>query len=161
MQSACTVSQQFHHVLNAVLRLHSLLLAKPVPILADSSCARWKLFEGCLGTLDGTYIDVRVPAEDRARYRIRKGSVSVNVLVVCDREMRFLYVLAGWESNYYLVDSGYRNGEGFLSPYQGIRRGSGDEEFREYLGTVDSNSIWNTWRDEMAKSMNNEWRGIP
>ncbi|KAL0433155.1 UNVERIFIED_CONTAM: hypothetical protein Slati_2649800 [Sesamum latifolium] len=36
-----------------------------------------------------------------------------------------------------------------------------DEDSAEYLGTVDSNPIWNTWRDEMAKSMYNEWRGIP
>ncbi|KAL0291703.1 UNVERIFIED_CONTAM: hypothetical protein Scaly_2625100 [Sesamum calycinum] len=74
--------------------------------------------EGCLGALDGTYIDVR--------------------------DMRFIYVLAGWgasaangrvlrdaithptdlkipRGNYYLVDSGYNNGEGFLSPYGGVR----------------------------------------
>ncbi|KAL0345948.1 UNVERIFIED_CONTAM: hypothetical protein Sradi_4426100 [Sesamum radiatum] len=39
--------------------------------------------------------------------------------------------------------------------------GSGDEEFGEYLGTIDSYLIWNTWRDEIAKSMYNEWRDIP
>ncbi|KAL0458896.1 UNVERIFIED_CONTAM: hypothetical protein Slati_0516800 [Sesamum latifolium] len=89
MRSARTVRQHFHHVLTAVLRLGSLLLAKPIPVSADSSCARWKWFEGCLGALDGTYIDVRVPVEDRARYRTRKG--------------------------------GYSNGEGFLSPYRGVR----------------------------------------
>ncbi|KAL0295082.1 UNVERIFIED_CONTAM: hypothetical protein Sradi_6853600 [Sesamum radiatum] len=77
--------------------------------------------QGCLGALDGTYIDVRVKAEDRARYRTRKGSIAVNVLGVCDRDMRFIYVLVGWEGNYYLVDGGYSNGEGFLSPYRGVR----------------------------------------
>ncbi|KAL0459107.1 UNVERIFIED_CONTAM: hypothetical protein Slati_0537900 [Sesamum latifolium] len=256
MRSARTVSQHFHHVLIAVLRLHSLLLAKPVPISADSSCWKWGVWE-----LDGTYIDVRVSAEDRARYRTRKGSVSVNVLGVCDSEMRFIYVLVGWEGsaadrrvlrdavsrpnglkiprgNSYLVDSGYSKGEGFLSPYRGVRyhlkeydtgrnspqnheeffnmkhasarnviertfgllkarwailrspafysikiqnriimaccllhnyirqemaddpieqlltdEGSEDEDFGEYLGTVDSNPIWNIWRDEMAKSI--------
>ncbi|KAL0437599.1 UNVERIFIED_CONTAM: hypothetical protein Sradi_0467800 [Sesamum radiatum] len=177
------------------------------------------MLKGCLGALDGTYIDVRVPVEDRASYRTRKGSVSVNVLGVCDREMCFIYVLAGWEGNYYLVDSGYSNREGFLSPYKGVRyhlkewdsrrnslqnhveffnmkhasardviertfellkarwpfseemtidpieqvltdEGFGEEDSGEYLGTVDSNPIWNTWRDEMAKSIYNEWRGI-
>ncbi|KAL0443863.1 UNVERIFIED_CONTAM: hypothetical protein Slati_2109000 [Sesamum latifolium] len=121
MRSARTVSQHFHHVLIAVLRLGSLLLAKPVPVSADNSCARWKWFEGCLGALDVTYIDVRVPAEDRARYHTSKGSVSLNVLGVCDREMHFIYILAGWEGNYYLVDSSYSNGEEFLSPYMGVR----------------------------------------
>ncbi|KAL0304724.1 UNVERIFIED_CONTAM: hypothetical protein Sangu_3068100 [Sesamum angustifolium] len=55
--------------------------------------------QGCLGALDGTYIDVRVKAEDRARYRTRKGSIAVNVLGVCDRDMRFIYVLVGWEGS--------------------------------------------------------------
>ncbi|KAL0328121.1 UNVERIFIED_CONTAM: hypothetical protein Scaly_2244700 [Sesamum calycinum] len=53
--------------------------------------------QGSLGALDGTYIDVRVKIEDRARYRTRKGSITVNVLGVCDRDMRFIYVLVGWE----------------------------------------------------------------
>ncbi|KAL0298213.1 UNVERIFIED_CONTAM: hypothetical protein Scaly_3070200 [Sesamum calycinum] len=71
-------------------------------------------------------------------------ALAVNVLGVCDRDMRFIYVLVGWEGsaadsrvlrdaitrptglkiprgNYYLVDGGYSNGEGFLSPYRGVR----------------------------------------
>ncbi|KAL0411025.1 UNVERIFIED_CONTAM: hypothetical protein Slati_3692200 [Sesamum latifolium] len=71
---------------------------------------------------------------------MRKGSIAVNVLGVSDRDMHFIYVLAEWEGsaadstvlrdaitrptglkvprgNYYWVDSGYSNGEGFLSPY--------------------------------------------
>ncbi|KAL0325113.1 UNVERIFIED_CONTAM: hypothetical protein Sradi_5080600 [Sesamum radiatum] len=171
---------------------------------------------GCLGALDDTYIDVRVPAEDRARYRTCKG-------------------------NYYLVDNGYSNGKGFLSPYRGLRYhlkewDSGcnaphnqeeyfnmkhararnvikrtfdllkarwvvlrspafysinvqnriimvccllhnfiridpmeqvmndelvveDDENVEYLGTVDSNPIWNNWRDEIAMRIYNIWHG--
>ncbi|CAA0808337.1 Unknown protein, partial [Striga hermonthica] len=99
---------------------------------------------GCLGALDGTYIDVRVPSIDKARYRNRKGSVSINVLGVCDKNMNFVYMLSGWEGsaadsrvlrdavtrtnglrvsngNYYLVDGGYTNGPGFLAPYRGVR----------------------------------------
>ncbi|KAL0310270.1 UNVERIFIED_CONTAM: hypothetical protein Scaly_2944700 [Sesamum calycinum] len=33
-----------------------------------------------LGALDDTYIDVRIPAKNRAHYRTRKGLVAVNVL---------------------------------------------------------------------------------
>ncbi|KAL0431191.1 UNVERIFIED_CONTAM: hypothetical protein Sradi_0745100 [Sesamum radiatum] len=270
IRSGRIVSKHFHRVLNAVLRLHPLLLAKPTPVPPNSTCSRWKWFEGSLGALDGTYINVRVRAEERARYRTRKGSISVNVLGVCDRDMRFIYVLAGWEGsaadsrvlrdaitrptglklprgNYYLVDNGYSNGEGFLSPYRGVRYHlkefeSGNntpqnhEEFfnmkhvsarnviertfgllkacwailrspsfydiddqnciiiaccllhnfirqemavdpietmvnesmtlgetdnTEYIGSVETNSVWAAWRDEIARSMYNKWRGRP
>ncbi|KAK4397211.1 hypothetical protein Sango_1557700 [Sesamum angolense] len=97
IRSERTVSKHFHRVLNAVLRLHPLLLANSTLVPPNSSCPRWKWFEGSLGALDGTYIDVRVKVEDRARYRTRKGSIAVNVLGVCDRDMHFIYVLVGWE----------------------------------------------------------------
>ncbi|KAL0401685.1 UNVERIFIED_CONTAM: hypothetical protein Slati_4198400 [Sesamum latifolium] len=143
IRSARTVSKHFHAVLNAILGLHPLLLAKPIPISTNNNCRRWKWFERCLSALDDTYIDVRVSVEDRVRYQTRKSSVAVNVLGVCDRDMCFIYVLSGWEGrvansrvlrdaitrlrglkiprgNYYLVDSEYSNGEGFLSPYRGV-----------------------------------------
>uniref|UniRef100_A0A803MKZ9 DDE Tnp4 domain-containing protein n=1 Tax=Chenopodium quinoa TaxID=63459 RepID=A0A803MKZ9_CHEQI len=68
----------------------------------------------------------------------------MNVLGVCAPNMQFIYVLPGWEGsahdmrvlcnalsrpngfrvprgNYYLVDAGYTNCEGFLAPYRGQR----------------------------------------
>ncbi|XP_048432713.1 putative nuclease HARBI1 [Pyrus x bretschneideri] len=100
--------------------------------------------QGCLGALDGTYIGVTVPDADRPRYRTRKGHIATNVLGVCTHDLKFVYVLSGWEGSatdsrvlgdavtranglkvptgtYYLVDSGYTNGEGFLAPYRGTR----------------------------------------
>ncbi|KAL8548438.1 hypothetical protein ACS0TY_007660 [Phlomoides rotata] len=100
--------------------------------------------KGCLGALDGTYIDVHVPTIDKGRYRNRKGQVSVNVLGVCDINMSFIYVLTGLEGSaadsrvlrdainrtnglkvpkgkYSLCDNGYPNCEGFLTPYKGVR----------------------------------------
>jgi hypothetical protein len=53
----------------------------------------------CLGALDRTYIDVHVKPEDQPRYRNRKGTLSQNVLAVCNFEMEFLYILAGWEGS--------------------------------------------------------------
>ncbi|KAK4409372.1 hypothetical protein Sango_0010200 [Sesamum angolense] len=182
--------------------------------------------------------------------------------------MHFIYILVGWEDsaadsrvlrdaitrsiglkipreNYYLVDSGYSNGKGFLSPYRVVRyhlkewesgnntpqshqeffnmkhasacnmieRTFGllkahwailrspsfydiddqnriiiacrllhnficqemsvdplemmvnesisldDAENTEYIGTVETNLVWNSWSDETAKSMYIEWRG--
>ncbi|KAL8526191.1 hypothetical protein ACS0TY_015421 [Phlomoides rotata] len=89
---------------------------------------------GCLGALDGTYIEAKVPEVDKTRYRNRKGQLIVNVLGVCDTNMQFVYVLPGWEGsavdsrvlrdaisrrnglkipkgNYYLADNGHPNAE--------------------------------------------------
>ncbi|XP_071730033.1 protein ALP1-like [Rutidosis leptorrhynchoides] len=139
-----TVSRQFHQVLLAVLRLHHILLKKPEPITKNCQDDRWKHFQGCLGALDGTLIKVRPPSDEKPRYRTRKGCISTNVLGVCCPNMQFIYVLPGWEGsahdgrvlrdavsrphglkvpngNYYLVDAGYCNANGFLAPYQGQR----------------------------------------
>ncbi|KAG8368996.1 hypothetical protein BUALT_Bualt15G0104300 [Buddleja alternifolia] len=79
-----------------------------------------------------------------ARYRNRKGEVSINLLGVVDRFCKFVYILPGWEGsaadarvlrdainrphrfkvpsgNYYLCDNGYTNCEGFLTPNRGVR----------------------------------------
>ncbi|KAL8497922.1 hypothetical protein ACS0TY_021318 [Phlomoides rotata] len=144
IRSGHTVSKHFHRVLNSIIRLHSILLSQPRPIDENCTNERWKHFKGCLGALDGTYIDVHVPITEKGRYRNRKGQVSVNVLGVCDKNMRFVYVLTGWEGsatdsrvlqytinrvnglkvpigNYYLCDNGYPNCDGFLTPYKGVR----------------------------------------
>nr|KAJ0199519.1 hypothetical protein LSAT_V11C600338210 [Lactuca sativa] len=99
---------------------------------------------GCLGAIDGTYIEVNVHDSDTPRYRTRKGNITMNVLGVYNHDMNFVYVLAGWEGsttdsrvlrdaitrhnglkipigNYSLADGGYFNGEDFLAPYRGIR----------------------------------------
>ncbi|KAL0385734.1 UNVERIFIED_CONTAM: hypothetical protein Sradi_2967700 [Sesamum radiatum] len=84
-------------MLNAVLKLHQILVLEPDPVTDDCTTNRWKFFKGCLGALDGTYINVLVRQMDKARYRTRKGEVAGNVLGECDRNMKFTYVLTGWE----------------------------------------------------------------
>ncbi|KAL0293061.1 UNVERIFIED_CONTAM: hypothetical protein Sangu_2526400 [Sesamum angustifolium] len=79
--------------------MHKVLLAKPTPIADDFSDPFWKWFKGCLGALDGTFIDVRVPEHEKGRYRKRKGQVAVNVLGVCNPNMQFIFVLSGWEGS--------------------------------------------------------------
>ncbi|KAG8367126.1 hypothetical protein BUALT_Bualt16G0040100 [Buddleja alternifolia] len=143
-RSMQTVRKYFHEVLVAVLKLHALFLVTPVPIGDDCTNQRWKFFKGCLGALDGTYIKVKVNESDKGRYRTRKGDIAVNALVVCDINQNFIYLLKGWEGsaancrvlrdainrphglkvphgNYYLCDNGYANGDGFLTPYKGVR----------------------------------------
>ncbi|XP_058756164.1 protein ALP1-like [Vicia villosa] len=142
-RSGETVSRYFNLVLNGILRLHEILLKAPKPVPEDCVDERWKFFK-CLGALDGTHIQVNVPALDKPRYRNRKGDISTNVLGAYSRDMQFIYVLPGWEGSasnsrvlrdaisrrnglivptgyYYLVDAGYTNCEGFLAPYRGCR----------------------------------------
>ncbi|XP_057809131.1 uncharacterized protein LOC131023606 [Salvia miltiorrhiza] len=142
-RSGQTVSRFVHLVLKAVLKLHVDLFVKPVPVPDDCTDSRWRWFKGCLGALDGTYINVMINNADKPRYRTRKGQISTNTLAVCDRNGKFVYVLPGWEGStadsrilrdslirvnglrvpkgkYYLCDNGYANSEGFLTPYKGI-----------------------------------------
>ncbi|KAG6489560.1 hypothetical protein ZIOFF_050835 [Zingiber officinale] len=98
-RSGETISRQFHLVLNSILQLHNILLKKPEPIPENCTDDRWKWFKGCLGALDGTYINVNVPANDKPRYRTRKGEIATNVLGVCTPSMQFSYVLPGWEGS--------------------------------------------------------------
>lgn len=98
-RSGETVSRYFNLVLNGILRLHEILLKAPEPVPENCTDERWKLFKNCLGALDGTHIQVNVPAVDKTRYRNRKGDISTNVLGVCSRDMQFIYVLPGWEGS--------------------------------------------------------------
>nr|KAJ0218120.1 hypothetical protein LSAT_V11C300107200 [Lactuca sativa] len=73
-RSGETVSRYFHRVLDALMRLQEILFVRPTPVANDCIDNRWKWFQGCLGAIDGTYIDVNVLDSDKPRYRTRKGS---------------------------------------------------------------------------------------
>ncbi|KAK1278356.1 hypothetical protein QJS04_geneDACA023285 [Acorus gramineus] len=96
----------------------------------------------CLGAIDGTHISAWVPISDHGRFRNRKGSISQNVMAMVGFDMRFQYMLAGWEGSasyskilyhtlsmqgdplqvheekYYLVDAGCPNMKGFVAPFR-------------------------------------------
>jgi hypothetical protein len=100
-------------------------------------------FDDCISALDGTHIAAYISTREQARYRNRKGTLSQNVLAVCDFNMQFVYILAGWEGSahdgrvlsdaqsrqgfntikgkYWLGDAGYGNSEFIMSPYRGVR----------------------------------------
>ena len=56
-------------------------------------------FSDCLGALDGTHVEMHIPIVLQPRYRNRKGTISQNILAVCDFNMKFVYILAGWEGS--------------------------------------------------------------
>ncbi|GFP81874.1 putative nuclease harbi1 [Phtheirospermum japonicum] len=144
VRSEETISRQFHNVLRTVLKIGNLYIEQEISELSQESEESWRWFPNVVGALDGTLVKLTFPAEDRSRYRNRKGDISSNVLGVCDANMKFLYVLPGWEGSasdtrvlrdalqrpnglkvytdhYYLVDVGYTNVPGFLAPYRATR----------------------------------------
>ncbi|KAG6498554.1 hypothetical protein ZIOFF_038274 [Zingiber officinale] len=90
----------------------------------------------CVGTLNGTHIRVKISDVDTPRYRGSKDWPTVNVLVAWSFNLKFTYILSGWEGiasdsrivknalykcKYYLVDSGFILKWGLTTPYQVIR----------------------------------------
>jgi hypothetical protein len=57
------------------------------------------LCQDCVGAIDGTHIRVKVSAKDAPRYRGRKEYPTQNVLAACTFDLKFTYVLAGWEGS--------------------------------------------------------------
>jgi hypothetical protein len=99
-------------------------------------------FENCIGALDGTHIQAKVPDHMRIPFRNRYGYLSQNVLAACKFNLEFCYVYPGWEGSahdsrvlasamskdfvipdgkYYLADAGYGMRKGLLVPYRGVR----------------------------------------
>ncbi|XP_027184172.1 uncharacterized protein LOC113782479 [Coffea eugenioides] len=145
-----TIYRNIHEVLRGLCELGKILI-KPrgqnevhPKIYIDRRFVQW--FTNVVGALDGTHIPAHPPPGQQAAYTHRHGQATQNVLAICDFDMRFSYIYAGWEGSahdarvldgaltgpthfpmppprkYYLVDSAYRNIPGFLAPYRGTPR---------------------------------------
>lgn len=66
---------------------------------------RRDFFQDCIGSLHGSHILAKVPADMQQRCRDHKTSISMNYLDACNFKVTFSYVLAGWESCAY--DGGF------------------------------------------------------
>ena len=53
--------------------------------------------QDCIGAIDGTHVQARVPAAISAAFRGRKDGTTQNVMAAVDFDLKFTYVLAGWE----------------------------------------------------------------
>ena len=111
----------------------------PIPPKIHGSSRYSQYFGDCIGALDGTHIPAHVPEGHHAAYRNRKNQLSQNVLAACDFDLKFIYVLSGWEGSavdshvyeyvrvsgltipdgrYYLGDRGYANSTSLLVLYR-------------------------------------------
>ncbi|KAK8939128.1 hypothetical protein KSP39_PZI004692 [Platanthera zijinensis] len=95
LRSNDTISRHFNKVLKAILKLSADYIKLP----ETTQASKWGYFKDCVGAIDGTHIDVTVPVIDQGKYRNRKQAITTNVLGVCDANMKFIYVLPGWEGS--------------------------------------------------------------
>ncbi|KAJ9174410.1 hypothetical protein P3X46_013056 [Hevea brasiliensis] len=147
-RSGETISRHFHNVLRAVVALEAEFLNQPTgadvhPQILNNN-RFYPYFKNCVGALDGTHIRVKVPRELAPRFRGRKEWPTQNVLAACSFDMKFTYVLPGWEGTasdsrilknaldredkllipqgkFYLVDAGLPLRSGLIAPYRGVR----------------------------------------
>ncbi|XP_072151435.1 protein ALP1-like [Setaria viridis] len=146
-----TVHRNFDKVLKCIIKLATDII-KPLDPEFRTMHRRlqnprfFPHFNNCIGAIDGTHIPVVVSSNKVVQHLCRKGFTTQNVLAVCDFDLRFTFVLAGWPGSvhdmrvfndatdkykdkfphpppgkFYLVDSGYPNRPGYLSPYKGTK----------------------------------------
>ena len=114
----------------------------------------YPFFKDTIGALDGTQILCSPKKEEREAYRNHKGHLTQNCLMACNFNLKFLYVLSGWEGSasdsllfdkacqlsfpipngkYYLADAGFPQCDNLMVPYRGVRyhlKEEGDDESR-------------------------------
>ena len=97
-----TCSKIFAHVLAAVARFaDDVIRPKDTsysgvpPALVEYT----PFFDGCIGAMDGTHIDMIVDLGVRDNHINRKGKTTKNGVAVCDFDMRFTYIGAGTEGS--------------------------------------------------------------
>lgn len=52
-----------------------------------------------MGAVDGIHLPVMVGVDEQGPFRDKHGLLSQNVLAACSFDLKFLYVLAGWEGS--------------------------------------------------------------
>nr|CAE03671.3 OSJNBa0042N22.14 [Oryza sativa Japonica Group] len=146
-RSGETISRYFNLVLHAVGELRKELI-RPPSITTPSKILgnpMWDpYFKDCIGAIDGTHVRVSVTKDMELSFRGRKDHATQNVMAAIDFDLKFTYVLAGWETTahdavvlrdsiertdglrvpqgkFYLVDVGYGAKPGFLPPFRGVR----------------------------------------
>ncbi|XP_068487124.1 uncharacterized protein [Phaseolus vulgaris] len=147
-RSGETVSRHFHNVLSAILRLEGEFLIQPNGTVVEphilNNSRFFPYFKDCLGAIDGSHVRAKVARADAPRFRGRKDWPTQNIFAACDFDMKFTYVLAGWEGTasdsrilkdalvrddplvipegkYYLGDAGFMLKRNIITPYRGVR----------------------------------------
>ncbi|XP_010274186.1 PREDICTED: uncharacterized protein LOC104609543 [Nelumbo nucifera] len=148
--SKSTISVHLRRTCKAICRLGKELIQppsfdQPHPYIKRTE-KYYPWFKDCIGAIDGTHVSAWVPQQQQIPYKGRKSKCTTNVMAACSFDMHFTFVYVGWEGSahdsrvlseaisrpdlqfphpptgkYYLVDSGYSNMIGYLTPYSGER----------------------------------------
>ncbi|KAL4564921.1 hypothetical protein LXL04_028997 [Taraxacum kok-saghyz] len=145
------MQELFNHSGETISRHFHKLSSKPdenynqnVPDYILNNPRYYPIFKDCIGAIDETHVKASVAQHEQAKYIGRKGHATQNIMVVCDFNMCFTFVWAGWEGTahdtrifnealerskfhfprpmgekYYVVDAGYPNIREYLAPYKG------------------------------------------
>ncbi|XP_076884758.1 uncharacterized protein LOC143534041 [Bidens hawaiensis] len=146
-----TIHKFFHEVLDKMMLFTKDIIVptsfNPNPNIPGHNKRLRKIFKGVVGALDGTLIHAVVPTRQQDLYRgMGKGDCYQNVLAICDFNIIFTFLVAGWEGvahnsrilsealsdphapfpfplseKYYLCDVVYAHIRGFMAPYRNVR----------------------------------------
>ncbi|KAH1040398.1 hypothetical protein J1N35_042141 [Gossypium stocksii] len=146
-RSTETIHRYFRVVLRAILKLYKLVIRLPdelTPSEIRNIPRFYPYFKDCIRALHGTHVRASVPFNIQERFRKRKWGTTQNVLAAITFDLKFFYVLAGWEGSahdsrilsdalsrprglripegkYYLADAGYGIRNSCITPYRGVR----------------------------------------
>ncbi|XP_023633894.1 uncharacterized protein LOC111829334 [Capsella rubella] len=146
-----TISRHFNNVLNAVIAISvDLFQSNPDSDTLEDDPRFYPYFKDCVGVVDSFHIPVMVGVDEQGPFRNSSGLLTQNVLAASSFDLRFHYVLAGWEGSatdqqvlnaaltrrnklqvpqgkYYIVDNKYPNLPGFIAPYHRVSTNSREE----------------------------------
>ena len=99
--SRSTVSRKFYEVLDCLDRMAGDYIRPKDRNFTEvhpkmQTTRFWSHFNDAIGAIDGTHIKVIVPKQLDAQHRNRHGYTSQNVMAICDFDLRFTFVVAGW-----------------------------------------------------------------
>ena len=75
--------------------------------------------QDCVGAIDSTHVRVSVPPEIQGRFCGHKDGTTQNVLAAISFDLKFTYVLAGWEGSAHdshVLNDAFARPEGFSIP---------------------------------------------
>ena len=80
--------------------------------------------QDCVRVIDGTHVRASVPPEIQGRFHGRKDGTTQNVLAAVSFDLKFTYVLAGWEGSAHdlrVLNDAFARPGGFSIPVGIIR----------------------------------------